>query len=116
MSLIRKHQFALTSFCGLCAFFAVFFFAVNPPFLLLLLLCVSILLFLIKLNAEEILLYIIVSILGPLAEALSISSGVWNYAKPNLFGIPYWLPFLWGIAGIYISRLSQFLKNKLNRF
>jgi hypothetical protein len=37
---------------------------------------------------------------GPLAEVVAIHAGAWTYAAPQFFGMPLWLPFLWGSAVI----------------
>jgi len=40
---------------------------------------------------------------GPLAEAIVIASGGWAYADPHFLGVPFWLPFIWGNAGVFIA-------------
>lgn len=55
-------------------------------------------------------LYIIVAILGPAAEIAAIKAGAWSYSNPDFLGIPYWLPFIWGEAAIYINSLIVRLK------
>ncbi len=40
---------------------------------------------------------------GPLAEAIVIAFGGWTYADSHFLGIPFWLPFIWGNAGVYIA-------------
>ena len=57
-------------------------------------------------SKEDLLLYIICSVAGTLAEAVAIASGAWKYSLPNFIGVPYWLPFLWGIAALFIKRAS----------
>jgi uncharacterized membrane protein YoaT (DUF817 family) len=41
-------------------------------------------------------------LIGAIAEILGTSSGAWEYAKPEFMGIPYWLPFVWGIAAVFL--------------
>jgi hypothetical protein len=33
---------------------------------------------------------------------IAIYFGAWNYSHPDFLGIPYWLPFVWGNASLYI--------------
>lgn len=43
--------------------------------------------------------------MGPLGELLPVALGSWTYAKP-LWMIPLWLPFVWGLAGLFMRRTS----------
>jgi hypothetical protein len=47
-------------------------------------------------------------VLGPVGEAVAIHFGAWQYSKPVLL-IPIWLPLLWGIAAVFMKRLSETL-------
>lgn len=51
--------------------------------------------------------YLIGFLFGPLAEAVSIRTGAWEYASPTLLGIPLWLPFVWGIAALFIQNTAD---------
>lgn len=51
-------------------------------------------------------IYLYVFILGPLAEAFAIYFGAWTYSNPVIIGIPLYLPFVWGSAGVFISNLA----------
>ncbi len=42
--------------------------------------------------------YLFGFVLGPVSEILLIHRGAWAYTEPGLFGVPLWLPFLWGAA------------------
>jgi len=42
---------------------------------------------------------------GPCGELLAVQSGAWRYAGAGL-GIPVWLPFAWGLAGICMKQTS----------
>lgn len=60
-------------------------------------------------NYKYIIFFILVVISGPIAEAIAIYFGAWTYTTPLLIGIPAWLPFVWGNAGLYIARLKSFV-------
>lgn len=49
------------------------------------------------------LIYLFAFVFGPLAEALAIFMGAWQYTAPDFLGVPLWLPFLWGNAALFIS-------------
>jgi Protein of unknown function (DUF2878) len=48
---------------------------------------------------------LIAAVAGAVVEALLSAAGVFDYADPDLAGIPMWLPFLWANGGIFIRRL-----------
>jgi hypothetical protein len=48
--------------------------------------------------------------LGPIAEILAIGGGAWEYTAPYFFGIPIWLPLLWGLAALFGRRVVEELK------
>ena len=78
--------------------------------ILLLSVC-SICLLIIDGNKKTIRLFFLVFILGPLAEALAIYFGAWDYSNPFILGVPLYLPFVWGNASIYIKRLDNFIES-----
>ena len=51
--------------------------------------------------------YVMGFVFGPLAEGVSIHTGAWEYASPTFLGIPVWLPFVWGIAALFIQNTAD---------
>ncbi len=51
--------------------------------------------------------YVVGFVFGPLAEGLAIRTGAWEYASPSVLGIPLWLPFVWGIAALFIQNTAD---------
>ena len=51
--------------------------------------------------------FLIIAILGTLAEAVFVRSGVWHYANPTFLGIPLWFPVAFGTTGLIGSRLAR---------
>jgi uncharacterized membrane protein YoaT (DUF817 family) len=49
--------------------------------------------------------FLVVAVLGSLAEALFVHSGVWRYANPTLLGVPPWFPLAFGTAALIGERL-----------
>ncbi|VVB61322.1 Uncharacterised protein [uncultured archaeon] len=89
----------------------------NEPALLAgILAIVSALMLLVWRSREDILTYFICGITGALAESFAIGFGAWTYAFPNIMRVPYWLPFLWGIAALFMKRISvevhDFVRNR----
>ena len=98
--------------------YSVSLFWQNSLLLAGILIVISALMLLVWRNKEDLILYTMSGIAGALAESTAIALGAWSYAIPGIIGIPYWLPFLWGIAAVFIKRISleihDFAKDKLN--
>ncbi len=45
------------------------------------------------------------ALLGPLGEIAILGTGAFDYAHPDVAGIPMWLPALWANGGLLIRRL-----------
>jgi hypothetical protein len=45
------------------------------------------------------------AVAGPVIEAVISAVGAFDYADPDVAGIPMWLPALWANGGIFIRRL-----------
>jgi hypothetical protein len=45
------------------------------------------------------------AVAGPAIEATLSATGAFDYADPDVAGIPIWLPALWANGGIFIRRL-----------
>ncbi|MEK6933082.1 MAG: hypothetical protein AABW56_04805 [Nanoarchaeota archaeon] len=70
-------------------------------------------------DSEDIILFLLVGVTGAFAEVIAIYFGAWRYGKPQLIGIPYWLPLAWGLAAIIIKyvylEVRSFTKDKLKK-
>jgi len=55
-------------------------------------------------------IFIFSALFGALAEIVAISFGVWNYALPNFYNIPFWLFILWGNAAAFIYQTALEIK------
>lgn len=53
---------------------------------------------------DDRLYYAVPFVLGPSGEAVAVHLGAWSYANTPL--IPLWLPFLWGLAGVFMRRAT----------
>lgn len=53
--------------------------------------------------------YMTTFIIGPAAEGLImyLGSNPWIYVQHTLFNFPFWLPFLWGMAGLIAVTLVE---------
>ncbi len=97
--------FAYSAVLAIITLLSVSFGWKNPLLLTIILALISSAMLILYRNKEDLYLYIISGVAGAVAEAIAIAFGAWNYAFPNLIGIPYWLPFLWGIAALFIKRM-----------
>ena len=51
--------------------------------------------------------FLVIAVLGSLAEAVFVRFGVWHYANPTLLGVPLWFPLAFGTAGLIGARLVR---------
>ena len=84
-----------------------------PAALIALLLFTAAAIFRIRPNATSVVVYVTAFVFGPLAEVVSISTGAWAYDSNHLLGVPVWLPFVWGNAGLFILNMSELWKSLL---
>jgi hypothetical protein len=66
-------------------------------------------------HRSAIVIYIVAFLFGPLSESLVIYFGAWSYAEPHIFNFPIWLPFVWGNAGLFLNRVNNHLRLRMNR-
>ena len=63
---------------------------------------------------SDVIFYFVSFSLGSIGEAFAIYLGAWQYSKP-FYLIPVWLPFLWGISGLLVKKISETLLRVGNR-
>ena len=56
-------------------------------------------------------MFLIAALLGAAAEIVAVKFGAWQYVNPTYFGVPLWLPLLWGSSTVFIARLTEMLIN-----
>lgn len=84
-----------------------------PVALIALLLVTAAAIFRIRPNASSVVVYVTGFVFGPAAEALSITTGAWKYDSTFVFGVPVWLPFVWGNAALFIQNMAELWKSLL---
>jgi hypothetical protein len=53
--------------------------------------------------------FLVIALLGSLAEAVFVRFGAWHYANPTFLGVPLWFPLAFGTTGLIGGRLAQAL-------
>ena len=51
--------------------------------------------------------FLLIAVLGSLAEGVFVYFGVWRYANPTLLGVPLWFPLAFGTAALIGERLIR---------
>jgi uncharacterized membrane protein YoaT (DUF817 family) len=51
--------------------------------------------------------FLVIAVLGSMAEAVFVRFGVWRYANPTCLGVPVWFPFAFGTTGLIGGRLAR---------
>ena len=110
-TLLLSHNalFALSSLGSVVIFWS------TPLFLTTILLLLSLVSLRVRNKREEWLLYAICGIAGAVAEGIAIAAGAWTYTSSTCLGIPYWLPFLWGSAALFINELASKIRTWCER-
>lgn len=49
--------------------------------------------------------FLIIAVLGSVAEAIFAQFEVWRYANPTALGVPLWFPVSFGLAGLIGQRI-----------
>ena len=58
-------------------------------------------------NRFDLTFFLIIAVLGSLAEAVFVRFGVWRYANPTFLGMPIWFPLAFGTTGLIGGRLAR---------
>lgn len=83
----------------------------NQLLVSIVLLIIGLLMLSIGWEKNNLIFYIAVVISGPIAEAIAIYFGAWTYTNPVFIGVPIWLFFVWGNAGLYIVKLKELISS-----
>jgi uncharacterized membrane protein YoaT (DUF817 family) len=59
----------------------------------------------------DICFFLVIAVLGSLAEVLFVKFGGWQYANPTWFGVPVWFPLAFGTTGLIGGRLARTLNS-----
>jgi len=55
----------------------------------------------------DICFFLIIGVLGSLAEIVFVHFGGWEYANPTVLGVPIWFPLAFGTTGLIGGRLAR---------
>jgi hypothetical protein len=108
-----RMKFVLNAALALATLFLTSVLWHYPVALIALLLTTAVGIYKIRPNAASIVVYMTGFVFGPLAEAVSISTGAWEYDTTHLLGVPVWLPFVWGNAALFIQNMAELWKSLL---
>ena len=108
-----RMKFVLNATLALATLFLTSVLWHYPVALIALLLVTAIGIYAIRPSATSVVVYMTGFVFGPMAEAMSISTGAWDYDTTHLFGVPVWLPFVWGNAALFIQNMAELWKSLL---
>ena len=112
----KIRMYSLTIVFSLLCLLLVSLFWREPSLLTALLIANAAFLIWIGKPRHDIVLFAFAGIWGAAAEMFAVQFGSWYYPIPSLFGIPYWLPFVWGTAGVFLVRLSHAISELGQKF
>ena len=61
-------------------------------------------------QAEDLMCFFFVLIIGTFSEIVAVNFGVYTYNNPTFLGIPIWLPLAWGTAALCLRRIVSVLR------
>jgi hypothetical protein len=60
---------------------------------------------------KELLWFVSISLGFFIAEIILVNiGGAWTYTQPNIYGVPAWIPFFWGLIGTSMVSVYEGLK------
>ena len=111
-----KPNFIIILICGVLTLIVPLVFGHDVLASVSALTVLSIIFISLNFSKSRLLAYLLVFFMGPLAETIAVYFGAWTYTHPDILGIPYWLPFVWGNAALYIidwhTVISEYLKKE----
>ncbi len=81
----------------------------NPLVAVIAIIVVFLLLLYFQRNLNNAVYFINGALFGLLAEGTTLQQGIYSYAGENIFNVPLWLGLTWGLTGIIIYRLVNFV-------
>ena len=106
-------KFVLNALLALATLFLTAVLWRYPAALIALLVVTAAAIYKIRPNATSLVVYATAFVFGPAAEAVSITTGAWAYHSNDFLGVPVWLPFVWGNAGLFILNMAELWKSLL---
>lgn len=86
----------------------------DPQAAVAVMIALTAVMFLIDRSPSSFVLFLVIFATGPIMEAIAVFGGAWSYTNPAVVGVPIWLFFVWGITGMYIVRLKEFVESDLS--
>jgi uncharacterized membrane protein YoaT (DUF817 family) len=106
-------KFVLNATLALATLFLTSVLWHYPVALIAVLLVTALGIYVIRPSATSVVVYMTGFVFGPIAEAVSISTGAWEYDTTHLLGVPVWLPFVWGNAALFIQNMAELWRSLL---
>jgi len=102
-------------FLGLCALnIIMLFFGTNNASMIIICVSMTSAYMIVTKNIER--LYFILSVIFfGLAELTLVRAGIWTYSNPQLIGIPYWMPLMWGLCTAILKQVTDGFKHYSNK-
>lgn len=89
-----------------------YFFWQNTLVLSLIYLAASLLLIYLHKDRTEFMIFLYGALIGSIVEVIGVNiSGYQSFSKPDILGIPIWLPIVWGYGFVAIKRIGSAIKN-----
>ena len=56
---------------------------------------------------HDVVFFLVIAVLGSVAEAVFVRFDVWRYTNPTALGVPLWFPVAFGLAALIGQRIAR---------
>lgn len=96
MSKLRLASYLVPA-AGCATILFMYIFSNRPELILFSLAALGLIMLVVIRNGRYVLWYIAAFVLGPIIlDIPGMHFGLWSFGTPQIFGFPFWLPFLYG--------------------
>lgn len=101
--------------CALCTYLAIIFFRETAITTLVSVSGLGALMLFASWSWEHLVVYVSLFTLAIFTETLCVYLGIWSYSMSGLYGVPFWVPFMWSNSGLFVIELKEIVDSYLSR-
>ncbi len=111
---VETKRFIYSGILAILTLAVLIFFSPKIILVIPLMILVSFLMCIVNPTRTYLIVFAVSFVLGTASEMVAIHYGLWSYRDVFFKGVPVYLPFVWGNAGLYILSVYNFVKQYEN--